>query len=596
MADNAVRIRVSADTDDAERAIGGLRGSADKLGSALGTVGKIAGGVALGAGLMQLPGILTDMVTAAAEDEKAMLRLDETLKNLNLRTNGTAESLTILRFSLDDQILSAQKLAFSDDDVRESMQRLITATDSFSEASKRQSIAMDLARGANIPLADAARLLGKVNAENVDVFKKMGITISETATEADALAVIQAKFAGQAAAYASSSAGQFEQAKIRIGELKEAIGASLLPVVAQLGTMLLDDVLPRVELFVSTITKSLTEVWGKVTPQLDAFAEHARETFEVVEEESSGFSGLMSDIFAGMLHPLKRFSDLSRSAFIDLLPHLQRFSEFAREQFVKFSAYYDESLGPALNNIVSLVKFVGEAVTGSLVNSFNDFALVVRLVVRAVDAYWPEILKIVMPVLDHLVAGFKAAFEIVTGVLDVFIKLVAGDFTGAWSALLDVVLTNLMFWVDAVKRTAQIMNATSALFLKVGVDLVMALLTGMQSAWHNVTSWLDDQLSKIPEFLKQLLLGKGKLEMAVNVSAAGERAGSGGSLFGAFAGSMVPIQEVSHGAIDPVNQSVTINVNGIVTDPVATGTAIAEALNQASLFTGPMIIAGAVQQ
>jgi len=72
---------------------------------------------------------------------------------------------------------------------------------------------MDLARGAGIPLEVATRMLGKLNGEAVELFERMGMVLGENATEADALAAVQAKFGGQAEAYAKSTDGQFEQTR-----------------------------------------------------------------------------------------------------------------------------------------------------------------------------------------------------------------------------------------------------------------------------------------------------------------------------------------------------------------------------------------------
>ena len=42
--------------------------------------------------------------------------------------------------------------------------------------------------------------------------------------------------------------------------------------------------------------------------------------------------------------------------------------------------------------------------------------------------------------------------------------------------------------------------------------------------------------------------------------------------------------------------TINVAVSGIVLDPVGTGRAIADALNQASLSTGALVLSGAVQQ
>ena len=83
---------------------------------------------------------------------------------------------------------AGQKKAFTDDQVRDSFQQPLAATGDVNEALNRQQLAMDLSRGAGISLEAASRMVGKVTDENVQAFKRMGITIADGATEAEALA------------------------------------------------------------------------------------------------------------------------------------------------------------------------------------------------------------------------------------------------------------------------------------------------------------------------------------------------------------------------------------------------------------------------
>jgi hypothetical protein len=224
------------------------------VGSALGGIASIAGGAALGYALTQLPGQLIDMAKGAAEDEKATARLQQTLRNLP----GDFDQMS---GAVNDAIAAGQKLAFSDDDIRDSFQFLATATGSSEEALKRQKVALDLARGANIPLAQASKLVGKVNEENVDTFKKLGINIKEGASEAEALAAVQAKFAGQSEAYAKSTAGQFEQAELAMGEIQESIGSALLPIFSTLARTLAD-MLPVIQEWVGSFAGGISDLLG----------------------------------------------------------------------------------------------------------------------------------------------------------------------------------------------------------------------------------------------------------------------------------------------------------------------------------------------
>lgn len=247
---------------EVEQASGGLKGALNKAGSAFGDMAKIAGGFVMAEGIMKAPGFLMDAAEAAIEDEAAWKKVEQAVRNASGAFDENIQKV-------QERVAAGQKLAFSDGEVQDSFTTLLAATGDVDEALQRQTVAMDLARGAGISLEQASRLVGKVNEENVEQFKRLGITIGEGATEAEALAAVQAKFAGQADTYASSTAGQFEQATIRLGEVKEAIGAELLPVITTLAEVFLNQVVPAIERFVAA-----------AGPAIRQFAEDVRRYWE----------------------------------------------------------------------------------------------------------------------------------------------------------------------------------------------------------------------------------------------------------------------------------------------------------------------------
>lgn len=229
---------------------GGLEAKVKGLDGAFSKAASVAAGFVVGQGLLKAPGFLMDAARAAAEDEQATVRLEQAVRNLGGNYDATIAKV-------NEAIAAGQKLAFSDDEVRDSFQFLAAATGDADEALRRQKAAMDLARGANIPLATATKMLGKLNAENIEVFKKLGITLGDNASEADALAAVQAKFGGQAEAYARSTAGQFEQLQLRLAEAKETLGAALLPVMTAVGVVLAEQVVPAIEAAATWISANL---------------------------------------------------------------------------------------------------------------------------------------------------------------------------------------------------------------------------------------------------------------------------------------------------------------------------------------------------
>ncbi len=251
MATRTLEISFIGDASGATKAMGDVADAGGKLEAKVGglsssfsTFGAVAGGVLAGGALAKAPGVLLDAAKGAAEDAAATARLEQSLRNAG---GAFDENLAKVNNAID----AGQKKAFTDDQVRDSFQSLLAATGDVNEALSRQQVAMDLSRGAGISLEQASRMVGKVNSENVEAFKRLGITIGEGATEAEALAAVQAKFAGQSDAYAKSTAGQFEVAKIRMAEVQEQIGTALLPVLVGLGEVLNKAVIPAMEFLAS---------------------------------------------------------------------------------------------------------------------------------------------------------------------------------------------------------------------------------------------------------------------------------------------------------------------------------------------------------
>ncbi len=217
---------------DVIRDITKMKSSATDTFSVINRLGKTAFlGLAAGAGAAGLA--LFQFTKAAAQEEANIARLSTAIKTLSVDQQRSAAGVEAL-------VKSREKLAFADDQIRDSLSLLIAQTGSYDEAVRRQAIAMDLARGTGLDLQLSSKLVGKVTEDNVEVLKRYGITIGEGATETQALAAIQGRFAGQSQAYAKTAAGQWERVTNEFQNMQETIGAALLPVVTKLGLALAD--------------------------------------------------------------------------------------------------------------------------------------------------------------------------------------------------------------------------------------------------------------------------------------------------------------------------------------------------------------------
>lgn len=509
--------------DNASKVLKDVGESAGGLGKALSGVAQIAGGFVLAQGILKAPGFLMDAASAAAEDEAATQRLQQAIHNLG---GDYAANLA----AVNNAIAAGQKLAFTDDDVRDSYQKLAAATGDSDEALRRQKAAMDLARGANIPLAQASTLLGKVNKDNVEVFKRMGITIGENATEADALAAVQAKFGGQAATYAKSTAGQFEVTKIKMGEVKEQIGTALLPIMAKLGTVFAEDILPKIEQFANAVGPKLAQIGGFVSKNvLPKLAE-------------------LGDWFQNNVQP-------KIEAFIAWVgPKLDEFGKAVQAEFKKVKQYYESDLKPALDNIQ-----VG-----------------IEAVIAFVREHWPEIETIVRPVLDAVLILINTAKEVILDVLNIVIKLIQGDWSGAWRGVQELISD---VWNGIV---GTITNSKDLILGILGVlkDLALVTLGALwdlakqgfsalkDSAVELVTELKDSAITKFGELLNfmqglpaQLLTIAGEMGNAIRDGLIGGIKGTIGVIGDLGEALLSALKALINTAVDAVNNAIPNSLN-----------------------------------
>jgi hypothetical protein len=258
------------------------------LGKSMSSFGQISRTAFLGVGAGAAVGVaaLVNFTKAAAEEQVGIERLKTSIKTLSADQQAAAASV-------EDLVRAREKLAFADDEIRDSLAQLIPATGDFSEAVKRQKIAMDLARGTGLDLATASRLVSKVTEDNVQVLRRYGITLRDGISEQEALAEIQAKFAGQSEAFAQTAAGKWALFGNQMQNIKETIGAALLPVVTQLAGALSDFLIkhqPAIDRFSQALAEkipkaidAIKQAFDDAKPTLDTVFDNIKSGFETIK-------------------------------------------------------------------------------------------------------------------------------------------------------------------------------------------------------------------------------------------------------------------------------------------------------------------------
>lgn len=610
MAERTLKITLVGDASSATKAFketgeagATLEGKLGGLSGAFGNIASTAAGFLAANFLSKAPGALIDMAKGAAEDEAATARLEQSLRNYANTLEGVAGNEEELGYAMqelmgdmDERIAKGQELAFTDDDVRDSMQSLLAATGDYAEAGKRQAAAMDLARGAGIPLATATKMLGKLNAENVEIFKKMGITLGENATEADALAAVQSKFGGQAQAYANSTAGQFERAKIAISEIQESIGAALLPVMAKIGTVLADN-MPAIQAFVGELSEKLAArvvpvlekvasalvavgrwIWDNVIPAAQAFAEtELAPKFEMLRDALEQIVPAVRDMGAELADKLQPALSATVGFLADHKEILAGVAlTIAGVLVAAFVSWAVAAGAAAVSTLLALAPIIAVGAAVSLliagvillVKHWDDLTAKLpglAAAAEAVKAAFGAAVEGLKAVFEGLVSAIQTGIEKIGPIIDASVGPAMAILTGGFEAAKIVV--NAVF-----QQIANDINLIVGVVRGV-VDIVAGILTGdWGRAWQGVKEIFSSVWGYVTDTLSNfgaVASGLGSIFLSAGSTLMGKFFDGMRSAAGMIAGVIGDIGTgIANGVIDVMNAAIGL-INGAIPDKIS---------------------------
>lgn len=206
---------------------------------------------------------------AAAEEEQAIARL-----RAAVRASGGdwASAEQAIESYLQAEL---RRTALDDGEGREAIARLTTATGDYRRALELMPLAQDLAIAKGMDLAAASEIVGRVANGNTSILSRYGITLQEGASATEALAQMQAMFAGQAEEYGQTAAAAQERFNIAMGNLQETVGSYVLPIMAELANTLAGlatEALPIVEEAVGNVVEFIQENAPAIIAGLTAMA------------------------------------------------------------------------------------------------------------------------------------------------------------------------------------------------------------------------------------------------------------------------------------------------------------------------------------
>lgn len=243
-----LKLSILADVDDLKKKLGQGEKEVEGFGNKLGEFGKKAAAafaLAAAAAAAYAGKLLIDGVKAAIEDEKAQVKLAQTLENT---TGATREQIK----AVEDQILKMSlATGVADDKLRPSFEKLVRATNDVEKAQKLHTLALDIAAGSGKDLDAVSQSLARAYDGNTSALSRLGIGLSSAELKSmsfdDVTAQLAETFGGQASIQADTFSGKVARLQVAFDEAKESVGARLLPILTNLLDQFNNNLAPAVE-------------------------------------------------------------------------------------------------------------------------------------------------------------------------------------------------------------------------------------------------------------------------------------------------------------------------------------------------------------
>lgn len=235
-----ILIKIGADAGQAVRELG----TVDKaLGSTMSHSEKMSAGLKkaalpAAAALGAIGFAAIDATKAAAEDAAAQEHLAGVMKRTAGATDATVKST-------EDWISGISRATgVSDDELRPALESLVTATGSVSKSQKEMKAALDIAAASGKSVTEVTKAMALAHTGQTAKLEKLVPGLSKASKESDDMNTIMAELArttgGSMAQSTETAAGQFKIFQNQTSELKESLGAALLPVVEALVPVLVE--------------------------------------------------------------------------------------------------------------------------------------------------------------------------------------------------------------------------------------------------------------------------------------------------------------------------------------------------------------------
>lgn len=516
--------------NEATAVLNQVKGSVSSLGDKLGSALKI-GGLAAAGGLGIATVALYGFIGAAMESQKVAAQTDAVLMSTHGAAGMTADSVNRLANELsrftpydDEAIQSAENLlltftSIGKDVFPQATETVLNMSTALGQDLKSSAIQLGKAMNDPITGATALRRVGVALTEQqmaqIKAFQESGNLMG---AQSIIMKELQTEFGGSARAAGETFAGKLAILKTQLGNVKEAIGLALLPLLMKLADVAIKYVVPAIENgsqalqdFVGTIRAALAgdvgkagELFNKLPAPLQALAlwlsanktaliDFAQGVGNVVVQVAGAaqafFAWLQSSgTLANALLGLRTIGDGLREMWALLEPGVQRIAQFFMDNKVAAIALgvaLAIAFAPGIVALLALIATIGlvrrhwEEITGTVTGVVAS--------VKAVLSNW-GLLDIIQGQFDQIRGYFEIWWAVVSGVFKIALDIIHGDWGAAWDdlrAMVEGVFEGIKLVVtgklEELRGVIKLAAQFAGLLWDAGVQLIQGLIDGMWS-------------------------------------------------------------------------------------------------------------------
>jgi hypothetical protein len=228
---NIIRVDIVGDESKLRRATGDAQRDLGKMGSAHSKAADLGKKAFLGISAAAI-GFAGIAVKASIDDQRAQALLAKTLQNT---TGARSKDIS----GVEKWITATQNASgVLDDDLRPALGTALRATGDVRKAQGLLKLAMDVSAATGKPLATVTAALAKGYKGQTGALGKLGVATKDASGKALTFDQIQKqlekKMGGSSATAAKTLSGQIAIAKAKFEDIKETVGARLIPILTSL--------------------------------------------------------------------------------------------------------------------------------------------------------------------------------------------------------------------------------------------------------------------------------------------------------------------------------------------------------------------------